>query len=166
MLREKRAIFENYGTLFQCWSRQFDFSRYPCLSAFCAGPMCVVAWININILTYLYSVFWYVTCVIEFVLLMSVFNTLSETALAEFLFVILTDRNYILSALGEEESLGNMEHLIKELFGNAWGNETKITKILSRMGAGQSISSDLFVKYCVSNKSLLHMPMTHQLAIR
>lgn len=97
---------------------------------------------------------------------MSVFSVLPETALAKFLFVVITDGDYILSTLGDDESLGNMEHLIKELFGNAWGNEAKITKILAHMGKGQSITSDLFVNYCVSNRSLLHMPMTHQLAIR
>jgi hypothetical protein len=96
---------------------------------------------------------------------MSFFNTLSETALAEFIFVIITDRDYITSALGNDDSYGHMEHLIKALFGNAWGNEEKIAKILKHMGNG-TITSSRFVNYCVSNRSLLHMPMTHQLASR
>lgn len=96
---------------------------------------------------------------------MSFFNTLSENELAEFLYTMITDTNYIATALGDTTSGSSMEHVIKQLFGNAWGNETKIAKILSHMGQG-SVTKNAFVKYCVSNRSLLHMPVTHQLALR
>lgn len=105
---------------------------------------------------------------------MSVFSTLNEEALAELLYVMITDGDYVSSTIGNVETavitVSSMEQVIKQLFGNAWGNEAKITKILRHMegnGTGPGVvTSHLFKKYCVSNRSLLHMPVTLQLALR
>lgn len=107
----------------------------------------------------------------EFVLLATFFLSLDEIGLAQFLHLLLFDTNFSTAYLkAKNVSFDTTERQFQLLLGSTWGNTENIKKIIRKMGGVDhsigAINNQSFVNYCLKNRSLLNLIVTHHLTLK
>lgn len=107
----------------------------------------------------------------EFVLFMVFFLSLDEIGLAQFLHLLLFDEKFSSDYLAARNiKYDTIERKIQILIGGAWGNGNNIKKIIRKMGGlgqtGLAVDAQSFVNYCLKNRSLITLIVTHHLNLK
>jgi hypothetical protein len=107
----------------------------------------------------------------EFVLLINFFLSLDEIGLAQFLHLLLFDSNFSAAYFSSRNlTCDSIERRVQILLGNTWGNTDKIKKNIKKMGGIdrrlEAVDNQKFVNYCLKNRSLLNLIVTHHLTLK
>ena len=107
----------------------------------------------------------------EFLLYVLFFISLDEIGLAQFLHLLLFDTNFSAVMFQQKNiTCESLEHKVQLLLGGAWGTTNQIKKSIKKMGGYDerisAINNQQFVNFCLKNRSLLSLIVTHHLNVK